>query len=76
MGEACKTAFGGFEDFTIETIPSGAEMKTSTGLGCAPTPCTIKAPRQTPFEVAIAFSGYMATSASVGVADFGGAGAS
>ena len=74
-GEACKTASGEAENFTIETIPSGAEVKTSTGLGCPATPCTIRAPRQTPFEVAISLSGYNPTSTSVSVADFGGAGA-
>lgn len=74
-GDGCASASGDLEIFRIETIPSGAEVKTSAGLGCLATPCSISAPRDAPFDVTVSLSGYQAAPVRIGVSDFGGSGA-
>jgi hypothetical protein len=42
----------------VETIPSGASVKTSNGFACDQTPCTFKMPRKSEFDVTVAKLGF------------------
>jgi hypothetical protein len=44
-------------DFTVETEPAGAVVKTSTGFLCT-SPCTIKHPRKDGFDVTVSKLGF------------------
>ena len=47
---ACATVTRGVEeDVAFQSVPAGAEVRTSTGLGCPATPRTLKMPRKDQF---------------------------
>ena len=42
----------------MNTVPSGAAVKTSNGYGCDDTPCTFKMDHRSTFDVTITKPGY------------------
>jgi hypothetical protein len=42
----------------VNTVPSGASVKTSNGYGCSDTPCTFKIDHRSTFDVTITKPGY------------------
>lgn len=67
MTSACATIDRGTtEPFEIQTSPSGAEVRTSLGKGCAPTPCVIpNISREADFTVSVSKEGYKTRSYKV-----------
>lgn len=56
---ACATVTRGVhQTWSVETDPSGAQVKTSNGFACDQTPCTFRMERKTEFDVAISKAGY------------------
>lgn len=56
---ACATVTRGTHDeFVVETDPAGAKVVTSNGYSCDKTPCSMKMPRKSEFEVTITKAGY------------------
>ena len=56
---ACATVTrGATTPFTVESEPSGAAVRTSTGFTCPATPCTFKMPRKDAFEITVTKGGY------------------
>jgi hypothetical protein len=57
---------GTTEAFVVETIPSGAYVRLSTGQECTSTPCTFaRIPRESEFTVEIRKDGYRTVTANV-----------
>lgn len=55
----CATVTRGTKDvLEVETTPSGAQAMTTNGYSCASTPCAIKMPRRSEFDVDITKAGY------------------
>lgn len=55
----CATVTRGTNDvLEIQTTPIGAQVTTSNGFSCQQTPCTIKMPRRSEFDVDITKAGY------------------
>lgn len=55
----CATVTRGTKDvLEVETTPSGAQATTTNGYSCASTPCAIKMPRKSEFDVDITKAGY------------------
>ncbi len=74
---ACATVTRGTnQTWSVETVPSGASVKTSNGFACDQTPCTFKMPRKSQFEVTVSKVGYRAYQGHVTnkVSGSGGAG--
>jgi hypothetical protein len=71
---ACATITRGTnQDFTIESTPSQADAKLSTGQTCT-TPCTLRMKRKAQFKVTVSKEGYQTQEAEVhGVVKGGGA---
>lgn len=67
---------GTAEDFTVESTPAGASVRTSTNFECASTPCTFHMPRKTGFTVTVSKPGFQTATATVtsGMSGAGGAG--
>jgi hypothetical protein len=56
---ACATITRGTEeDVQFYSEPAGAEVKTSNGMGCPSTPCTLKIPRKDQFQATFELPGY------------------
>ena len=71
---ACATITRGTtENWSINTSPGGASVKTSTGFACDATPCTFRMPRKSDFDVTVAKAGFKTWRGHVD-AHFGGAG--
>ncbi|MEH6694055.1 MAG: translation initiation factor 2 [Hyphomonas sp.] len=67
---------GTTEAFLVETEPSGANVSTSLGLSCTPTPCAIpKVKREAEFSVTIEKEGYKTTIHNITHQMSGGGGA-
>jgi hypothetical protein len=63
---ACATVTRGTnEAFTVETVPSGAVVRTTAGFACDSTPCTWKMPRKSEFTVTITKAGYKTVTTQV-----------
>lgn len=63
---ACATVTRGVhQTWSVETDPSGAQVKTSNGFACDQTPCTFRMERKTEFDVTIAKTGYKTWSGHV-----------
>jgi hypothetical protein len=63
---ACATVTrGSTEDFTVQSEPSGAAVKTTAGESCAATPCTFKMSRKAEFDVTVTKTGYKPATAHV-----------
>lgn len=57
---------GTTEAFVVETVPSGAYVRLSTGQECTSTPCTFaRIPRESEFTVEIRKDGYRTVTANV-----------
>jgi hypothetical protein len=71
---ACATITRGTnQDFMVESTPSQADVKLSTGQTCV-TPCTLRLKRKSQFKVTISKDGYQTQEADVhGVVKGGGA---
>jgi hypothetical protein len=73
----CATiARGTTDSWTVNTTPSGAAVKTSTGFACDATPCTFRMQRKDEFDVTVTKAGYKTWTGHVShhVAGAGGAG--
>lgn len=54
----CATVVRGTDqDFRVETVPYGAQVKTSNGFSCDATPCIFKVKRKSEFTVNITKQG-------------------
>ena len=63
---ACATITRGTtQQFTVNSTPQGAAVKTSTGFTCPSTPCTFKMPRKEAFSVTVTKEGYKPATAQV-----------
>lgn len=72
----CATITRGTKDvFVVETDPVGASVTTSNGFSCNATPCSIKMPRKSDFEVTITKAGYKTWTGHVTNKVAGGGGA-
>lgn len=72
---ACGTVTRGTtNDVTFNSEPSGAEMRTSTGLTCPATPCTLPISRKQEFIATFSLEGYREQQVSV-TTDVSGGGA-
>lgn len=74
---ACATVTRGVhETWSVETDPSGAQVKTSNGFACEQTPCTFRMERKSEFDVTITKEGYKPYTGHVthGVSKGGGLG--
>lgn len=74
---ACATVTRGTtEAFVVETVPSGAKVTTTLGLGCNATPCAIpKVKREAEFVVTIEKEGYKTSTHNITHQMSGGGGA-
>jgi uncharacterized protein YcfJ len=73
---SCATITRGTNDvLVIETDPVGAYVKTSNGFTCDSTPCTLKMPRKSEFDVTITKVGYKTWTGKVTNKVAGGGGA-
>jgi hypothetical protein len=63
-------------DFSVESTPPGASVKTSTGFSCDATPCSMKMPRKEAFDATVSKAGYAPVTMHVDskVSDGGAAG--
>jgi hypothetical protein len=64
---------GRTQDFVINTVPSGANARLSTGETCV-TPCTLRRPRNEEFSVTISKDGFETTTVMVDHRTGGGGG--
>lgn len=61
----CATVIRGTQqDYTIESSPPGADVTLSTGQTCV-TPCVLRLPRKTAFDVTFEMEGYETGTARV-----------
>lgn len=52
-------------EFTVESTPPAAAVKTSTGFTCVSTPCTFKMPRKEAFSVTVTKAGFKSSTTKV-----------
>jgi len=63
---ACATVTrGDSQAWSVQTVPSGAAVKTTIGNRCDATPCTFKIKRKAEFDVTLSKKGYKTTTAHV-----------
>jgi len=63
---ACATVTrGSTQDFTVQSDPDGAAVKTTAGDSCVATPCTFKMSRKAEFDVTVTKAGYKPATAHV-----------
>jgi len=56
---ACATVLRGRDaDWSVSSIPAGAEVTTSNGGHCEMTPCTLSVERKTSFSATLSMPGY------------------
>lgn len=60
---------------SIVSEPPGASVKTSNGFACSPTPCGMKVPRKTGFDVTVSKEGFQPVTSHVRTEVSGGGGA-
>jgi hypothetical protein len=60
------------EQVGFHSEPAGAEVRTSTGLGCPATPCSFEVPRKDQFLATFTKSGYHPEQVMVGTKMSGG----
>lgn len=57
---ACATVTrGSSQEFTVQSTPPGARVRTSNGFECAATPCTFRMQRKTAFTATFEMDGYV-----------------
>lgn len=57
---ACATVTrGSSQEFTVQSEPPGARVRTSNGFECTSTPCTFRMQRKTAFTATIELDGYV-----------------
>ena len=57
---ACATITrGSSQEFTVQSQPPGASVRTSNGFECASTPCTFRMQRKTAFTATFEMGGYV-----------------
>lgn len=70
---ACATITRGTEeDVQFYSEPTGAEVKTSLGMSCPSTPCTLKIPRKDQFQATFELPGHHPESVYVSTRMSGG----
>jgi hypothetical protein len=79
MGGCATVTRGTTSQVTIDSVPPGAEARTSTGHSCPETPCTIEISRKSEFTVSYSKPGFQDTQipvstriAGAGAAGFAG----
>jgi hypothetical protein len=65
LGACATVTRGTTEAFTVETVPSGAAVRTTIGYACDATPCTWKMPRKSEFTATITKPGFKTVSTQV-----------
>lgn len=59
MASGCATLTRGTtQQFTVDSTPAGAAVKTSHGFTCPATPCTFSLPRKEAFTVTVSKDGH------------------
>ena len=58
LGACATVTRGTTTQFTVDSSPPSAQVKTSTGFTCEATPCTFKMPRKEKFVVTVSKAGY------------------
>ena len=58
LGACATVTRGTTTQFTVDSSPPAAQVKTSTGFSCEATPCTFKMPRKEKFVVTVSKAGY------------------
>jgi hypothetical protein len=58
LGGCATITRGTTTQFTVDSSPPGAQVRTSTGFTCEATPCTFKMPRKEAFVVTVSKAGY------------------
>jgi hypothetical protein len=74
LGACATITRGTTTQFTVESSPPAAQVKTSTGFNCEATPCTFKMPRKEKFVVTVSKAGYKTATLQIGT-KLAGAGA-
>jgi hypothetical protein len=72
LGGCATVTRGTTTQFTVTSTPPGAAVKTSAGFSCAPTPCSMKLPRKSAFDVTVSKTGYLPKTQHVRSAVAGG----
>jgi hypothetical protein len=63
---ACATVTrGSSQEFTVQSTPPGARVRTSNGFECASTPCTFRMQRKTAFTATFEMDGYVSETRQV-----------
>jgi hypothetical protein len=57
LGACATVTRGTHTDFAVQSDPSNAAVKTTTGFSCT-TPCKLKLPRKDAFDITITMEGY------------------
>jgi len=65
LGGCATITRGTTAEFTVQSKPPGAQVRTSTGFTCAATPCTFKMPRKEAFDITIEKAGFQPAVAHV-----------
>lgn len=73
LGGCATITRGTTQAWTVDTVPSGADVRLSNGHECT-TPCTLKLKRKQGFDVTISKDGYREVTTQV-VSQIAGAGA-
>lgn len=64
---ACATVTRGTStNWDVQTLPTGASVKTTHGYTCDATPCSLKMPRKSAFVATITKPGYKTVEATIG----------
>ncbi len=58
LGGCATVTRGTTSQVTIDSVPQGAEARTSSGHACAATPCTIEVSRKSEFTVSYSKAGF------------------
>ena len=72
LGGCATVTRGTTTQFTVNSTPPGAAVKTSTGFSCAATPCSMKMPRKTAFDVTLTKAGFATQTVHITSAVAGG----
>src|SRR5207253_7057460 len=75
LGACASIVRGTGEQVAFQSEPPGAEVRTSTGLGCPETPCAFEVPRKDSFTATFSKPGYQPEQVHVGTKVSGGGGA-
>jgi hypothetical protein len=72
LGACATVTRGSDEPVVFESEPSGASVRTTVGLSCPETPCTLQIPRKDQLVATFEMPGYKPTDVMVGTRMSGG----